>query len=103
MNACSIDGVHRADSREYRWDDVTGQFMDQLSETCVLLRRTANNGKRPDGTFAMTNPFNSQHWKIMSKTVIAQVISERPFGEQLLIDDGARDAKVRIRVHGQIG
>ena len=48
MHAGRIDGVNRVHAGHHRRDDRAGQFVDDLAEAGVLLRRPADDGERPD-------------------------------------------------------
>ena len=65
MNAGSIDGMHGSYSGQNRRNDRAGEFMDELAEDRILLRRTTDDGDRPDRAVAMIHVLDAKHRKIV--------------------------------------
>ena len=94
-----IDGVDGVDAGDDRRHDRPGQLMDQRAERGVLLRRPADRRERPDGPRAMKDPIDSQHGKIMSQTVIAEMVSKWSLGLLEAGHDGAGDHEIGLGGH----
>jgi hypothetical protein len=76
-------GVHRVNGLHagnllgnYR----AGQFVDQLAEDRVFLRRAADHRERPNRVAAMLDSLDTNDRKLVGQAVVAQVIAERSLG-----------------------
>ena len=98
MDAGRIDGVHaRARPGSTVGNDRAGQLVNQLAEDRVFLRRPADDGERPDRAVAVIDVLDAQHREIVLQAVVAQVIAERAFGQQLVGDRPCRRCRNRRR------
>lgn len=79
MDASGIDRMHRFNARDDRWNDWISQFMNQLAEGGVLLRRPPDNGEGPNRSVSMPNMLNLHDRKVVTQTVVSQVVAERAF------------------------
>ena len=73
--------------------------MDQFAEHGVLLRRSSDNGERPDCALAMVNFVHVQNREIMLQAVVSQMITKGAFWHLPRWIDGAGDAKVRVGIN----
>ena len=101
VNAGGVDGVHGMDAGKHARNDRPGQLVDQGAEGRVFLGRPSHRGERPDGTVAVIDAFDAQHGKIVLEAVIAEVVSERPFGLADVGIDRAADDEVGLGRHGE--
>ena len=83
--------------------DRAGEFVDDLSERGVFLRRPAHDRERPDRPVPVIDFLDFHHWEIMLVAVIAQMVAERAFGQSFLGIDPAGDAKIGLGINGQVG
>src|SRR4051812_16514604 len=81
---------------------VTGNFMNQLAKTGILLGRPANNGKWPDGIFPGIDLSNLHYGKRMCKAIIAKMIAKRSFRFILSGIDFAGNYKISIGTNTEI-
>ena len=80
MHARRVDGMHRVHARDDSRNDRPGDFVNDLAERRVFLRRAADDGERPDGASAMRDRLDVEHRKIVRQAVVAQMIAKRSFG-----------------------
>ena len=97
MHAGRVDGVHADNARQHGGNHRPGQLVDELAEDRVFLRRPADDRERPDRAVAVIDVLDAQHREIVLQTVVAQVIAERPFGQQLVGDRPCRRCRSRCR------
>ena len=96
MNAGRVDSMNRVHPGHDCGNQRPGQFVDNLAEPRVFLRRPAHDGEGPNGAGAMSHLLDAQYGKRMLQAVIAEVIAERPFRQgQVRLHDAA-DAKVGV-------
>ena len=90
VNAGGVDRVDRPHARYLLRYHRPDQLVNQLAEDRVLLRRPADDRKRPNRVRAMIHVLDPHQRKIVLQAVIAQMIAERPFGLQRAADRGSR-------------
>src|SRR5690348_10332031 len=98
MNARGIYGMHAVNARQHARNDWPGEFVDELAEDRIFLRRAADDRDRPDRAVAMIDMLDPKHGEIMRQTIVAEMVAEGALGEELVRDDGARDAEVCVGV-----
>ncbi len=100
VNAGRIDRMHGMNAGQDGGDDGASEFVDDLAEDRVFLRRAADDGERPDGTVAVIDALDAEDGEVVLQAVVAEVVAEGAFGQELVGDDGAADAEVGIGVDG---
>ena len=93
-----VDGPHPGDDAR---DDRPRQFVDQLAEGGVLLRRPSDRRERPDGPRAMVDAIDPEHREVVPEAVIAEVIAERTFGLATIGIDGPGEDEIGLGRHGE--
>ncbi len=83
MHAGRVDRVDRVHAGDDRRQDRPGEVVDQLAERGVFLRRSADDGERPDGAGPVIDGVDVEHGKVVRQAVIAEMVAERAFGQQL--------------------
>src|SRR5215831_12369736 len=96
MDPSRIDSTDGVNSWYNGRDDRTGQLMDDGTEPCVLLRRPADDGERPNRSFPVIDALDVQHREIVLQAVVAEVIAKRPLGQRALRIDGTNDAEISL-------
>src|ERR1039457_3777197 len=90
MNPGSINGVNGMYTGNKCRDQGTGQFMNEGAKSSIFLWRTTDGSKGPDRPFPVKALLHPDHWKVVGKAVISQVVAERSFREgSPRIDDAA--------------
>ncbi|MMZ66815.1 hypothetical protein D1872_293450 [compost metagenome] len=77
MDPRRIHGVYFFDARDFLAYRISGQLVDQLAESGILLRRTADYGERPNRVGSGVYFMHLHHRKRMDQAIIPQVIAER--------------------------
>ncbi len=77
--------------------------MNQCSEDRVFLRRSSNHCKGPDSVASVIDRIHFHDGKIMSQTVVSEMVPERSFGQQSIGIDGPGNAEVAFGTdHGSV-
>ncbi len=101
MHTRRIHRMHAFDAGNHRGDHRPRQFVDDLAEGSVFLRRATHHRERPNRPFAVIDFLDFHHGKIVPIAVIAQMISERSFGQRFVGIDPARDAEIGLGINRQ--
>ena len=60
VDAGGVDGVDADDAGQHGGNHRAGEFVDELAEDRVFLRRAADDGERPDRAVAVVDVFDSR-------------------------------------------
>src|SRR5216683_5717758 len=96
MDASGVNSVDCMHARHDRRNDRASQFMDDLTEARVLLRRTAYDGERPDGAGSVIDSLNVEDGEVVSETVVTEVVAERALGQEFVRFDRTYNAEIHL-------
>src|SRR6478672_4942543 len=88
--------MHRPHAGYDRRDHRPGEFVNDLAKGRVLLRRTADDGERPDRPRPVVHLAHAEDGEVVLEAVVPEVVAERALrlGEVRL--DLAADAEVAL-------
>ena len=101
MHTGCINSVHRAHSRQHRWQHGCCEFMNEFTKTRVFLRRAADHCEWPNGTGSVGDAFHPHDRKIVFQAVISKVIAKWAFGPGFIPVDFPNNTKISLGRHQQ--
>src|SRR5688572_29109567 len=97
MNTGGIYCMNFSNAGNFFWDGIAADLVDQGPKGCVFLRRTTNNGKRPNPIFFCVHLVYTHEWEWMFKAVIPKVITKRTFAFIFVRMYFSANDKIRVK------